>query len=229
MENQNSKRNYIRRKKTYNKSCTLVRQTLELINLVKNTKMPPIELDQLAKQHADRVEAVCWDPRTKISDDLYQQLVIKKTRELCTLLINKYAPQVNTINLLIKMHGTKLLQNKIADNQSNIISDSSTNPLPLPVFKIDDTNNSPVNIIIKENDKKEDNENDTENKPFQLTEDFQIIQPPRPESPFNCPNLFIHEPEKDPMKNEFDMLHQPTETNQFYQSFSIDFPFPLTM
>ncbi|OHS96108.1 hypothetical protein TRFO_37750 [Tritrichomonas foetus] len=124
---ENSKRNYIRRKKTYNKCMTLIRQTLELINLVKKTNIPANQITEQAKQHADLVEAVCWDPRTRITDELYQQVAIRKTRELCTSLINKQAPQVSAIHMIIQMNGLKsisALQNAPKDTKQKNISDT---------------------------------------------------------------------------------------------------------
>lgn len=102
MEDEIPRRNYIRKKKIYEKSYKLIRQTLELINLVKNVKTAPNELNKIAKQHANRVEAACWHPRIGLTDYDYQQSVIDKTQELCDLLINSYAPQVNSIRNLIQ-------------------------------------------------------------------------------------------------------------------------------
>lgn len=146
----NLKRNYIRRKKTYNKSMSLVHQTLELINLVKNTKITNTELDQLSKQHADRIEAACWDPRMKLTDDAYQQIVIQKTKELCNILINKFAPQVNTISLMIKIHGKNNLQQLAS---KNLKIEIQNNCLPMPIFYSKSDNLNTSNNFLFENEK----------------------------------------------------------------------------
>lgn len=197
----NSKRNYIRKKKTYNKSMALVHQTLELIGLVKNTKIPPSELDQLAKQHADRIEAVCWDPRNKITDDVYQQIVIQKTRELCNMLINKYAPQVNTISLLIQIHGKNLLQNipPKENPKQEIKSQAPVNHLPIPIFIPNNSNDYLLNNnIISEIDKG--------NNFFPpINDDFQLKPLLRPESPNFVTNFINHENTNDPLNVDFNI------------------------
>lgn len=196
MNNPQSKRNYIHRKKTYNMSLTLVRQTLELISLVKKVKMLPQELDHLAKQHTDRIEAVCWDPRTKITDDIYQQLVTKKTRELCNILINKHAPQINTISLLIQMHGKDFVQKMSREeNQNQGFKDKSQSvqPLPLPVFKICNTDDNQPNNILLEADKS--------NNLFSFNEEFQF----RPDSPNFLSTFINHDEINDAFNNDFSL------------------------
>jgi hypothetical protein len=87
------KRNYIRRKKSLNDSTALIKSTLCFINISKGTEMPPIELDGLARHHANMIEAACWDPRlSDMTDDTYQRLMLTKARQLCAILLCQYTP-----------------------------------------------------------------------------------------------------------------------------------------
>jgi hypothetical protein len=86
------KRNYIRRKKCLKESESVVKSTLRLINTTLPTPRSADEIDRLAGQHAAAIEAVCWDPRTsRLTDSLYQMLMLSKTRELCIALIYQHS------------------------------------------------------------------------------------------------------------------------------------------
>jgi hypothetical protein len=95
------KRNYIRRKKCLKESASLVLSTLRFINSTLPAPRSIEEMDRLAAQHAATIEAVCWDPRTsKLTDSLYQKLMVSKTRELCAALICQSSPEARTMQVL---------------------------------------------------------------------------------------------------------------------------------
>ena len=89
-------RNYIRRKRCLNESIQIIEKTLNcLANLRKDNLIKKEEISKLAKAHANEVEAACWAPRLKMSDDDYQNRMSTKTKELCLVLINKFIPIQN--------------------------------------------------------------------------------------------------------------------------------------
>jgi hypothetical protein len=95
------KRNYIRRKKCLNDSASLLKSTLSFINRTQGTQMPLTELDRVSRNHAASIEAACWDPRTNtMTDELYQNLMAQKTRQLCLTLILQSVPQGNALDVL---------------------------------------------------------------------------------------------------------------------------------
>jgi hypothetical protein len=96
-----SKRNYIRRKKCLNDSFSLVRTTLNFINTTLGVDESSDGLDRRARDHASAIEAVCWDPRTsKLTDDIYQKLMVSKTRELCLALISQNLSPGSAVQIL---------------------------------------------------------------------------------------------------------------------------------
>lgn len=90
------RRNYIRRKKCLNESINIIEKTLLCLSSIRKDKIDKSELTKLAKAHANEVEAACWTPRMKMSDDDYQNLMNSKTKELCLVLIKKLMPAIDT-------------------------------------------------------------------------------------------------------------------------------------
>jgi hypothetical protein len=89
------KRNYIRRKKYLNDSTALIKLTLRFIDMNQGSETSPTEIDRLANQHAISIEAACWDPRiSNITDELYQRLMLTRTRQLCICLLCRNLPQM---------------------------------------------------------------------------------------------------------------------------------------
>jgi hypothetical protein len=89
-----SKRNYVRRKKCLKDSVSLVKHTLAFIHRVQGASPPAAELERQARHHAEAIEAICWDPHTgRVTDSLYQELMMAKTRELCAVLLRQSVHQ----------------------------------------------------------------------------------------------------------------------------------------
>lgn len=86
------RRNYIRRKRCLTESVNLIETTLHFILTTRGEEIDISSLKKQASQHAHEVEAACWAPRTKMTDDEYNQLTLTKTKALCLLLINKFLP-----------------------------------------------------------------------------------------------------------------------------------------
>ena len=92
------RRNYIRRKRCLNESIQIIEKTLNcLANLRKDNIIKKDEISKLAKAHANEVEAACWAPRLRMSDDDYQNRMSTKTKELCLVLINKLLPPIDNL------------------------------------------------------------------------------------------------------------------------------------
>jgi hypothetical protein len=112
------KRNYIRRKKYLNDSTALIKSTLRFINTSQGSETPATEIDRLARHHAITIEAACCDPRiSNITDELYQRLMLTKTRQLCLCLLCKNLPQISPSQFL-----------------SDIVARTPP-PLPMPIIR----------------------------------------------------------------------------------------------
>jgi hypothetical protein len=124
------KRNYIRRKKCLNDSASLLKSTLSFINRTQGTQMSLAQLDRVARNHAASIQAACWDPRTNtMTDELYQNLMAQKTRQLCLTLILQSAPQGNALDVLSDIRG-------IGEQKPR----QPPAPFPLPMIKKADIN-----------------------------------------------------------------------------------------
>jgi hypothetical protein len=117
-----TKRNYIRRKKCLTDSTALVKFTLTFIHDTLRTNVSSDKLEGLAKQHASAIEAVCWDPRTHLTDNTYQKLMISKTRELCIALIWQYLPEPNAARIVSELR------------KLNLFPPSQEQTLPIPMI-----------------------------------------------------------------------------------------------
>ncbi|EAY14160.1 hypothetical protein TVAG_372930 [Trichomonas vaginalis G3] len=89
------RRNYIRRKRCLNESINIIEKTLLCLSSIRKDKIDKSELTKFAKAHANEVEAACWTPRMKMSDEDYQNLMTTKTKELCLVLIKKLMPTID--------------------------------------------------------------------------------------------------------------------------------------
>ena len=98
------RKNYIRRKKCLNESIALIEKTLFCISKIRKDQADKNELTKLARAHANEVEAACWAPRMKMSDDDYQNLMETKTKELCLVLIKKLLPTIDTSRVILQNH-----------------------------------------------------------------------------------------------------------------------------
>ena len=89
------RRNYIRRKRCLNESIDIIEKTLQIIYQFRKENVDKNEISKRARAHANEVEAACWAPRMKMSDDDYQSLMETKTKELCLVLVKKLIPTVD--------------------------------------------------------------------------------------------------------------------------------------
>ena len=93
------RRNYIRRKRCLNESISMIEKTLICIFKIRKEQVDKNEITKMAKSHASEVEAACWAPRMKMSDDDYQNLMETRTKELCLVLIKKLIPTIDTTHI----------------------------------------------------------------------------------------------------------------------------------
>lgn len=74
--------------------------TLGFIASSNGTPKQEKDLIQESTMHAKQIEAVCWTPRIKMTDEEYSNLMLQKTKELCRLLVRpillKPKAQTNT-------------------------------------------------------------------------------------------------------------------------------------
>ena len=89
MSGEKPHRLYIRRKRCLKESQKLIYETLCSIVAMKGQEVNSIQLSQEALEHATAIEASCWSPRLHISDEEFHQLTIKKTQDLCYILIQR--------------------------------------------------------------------------------------------------------------------------------------------
>lgn len=84
------KRNYLRRKKLLTENTQAIEATLSLIEQKLGRNIFPHPISQLAQYYSKTIEAFCWDPKSKMDNEKYQQLSASKTNELCHALLNQY-------------------------------------------------------------------------------------------------------------------------------------------
>jgi hypothetical protein len=117
-----TKRNYIRRKKCLNDSTSLVKSTLIFIHRALGTSIDADSVDRTARNHASAIEAVCRDPRTsRLTDTLYQQLMVSKTRELCVALICQSLPERSAVQILRELGHSHMIPR-------------GPEPMPIPIL-----------------------------------------------------------------------------------------------
>ena len=97
MSDQKNKRNYIRRKKYLNDSVTQICSTLRIIRSALHEDTPDAEIQKSALHHAQAIEAACWSPHSRLTEDEYQMIMCAKTRELCLALAKQKIPSFEGI------------------------------------------------------------------------------------------------------------------------------------
>lgn len=83
------RRNYIRRKRCFNDCMNVIAKTLRIIKQAKGEPFSEAAIKQLAIAHASEIEAACWTPRSKMTDDEYQALTNAKSCELCCAILRE--------------------------------------------------------------------------------------------------------------------------------------------
>jgi len=97
MSDQKNKRNYIRRKKYLNDSVTQICNTLRIIRDALHEGTADLEIQKRALNHAQAIEAACWSPHSRITEEDYKCIMMAKTRELCFALAKQKVPSIDTI------------------------------------------------------------------------------------------------------------------------------------
>lgn len=88
----NLKRNYVRRKKYLNDSYETIKQTLEFIRIAGKLELTDEEIHKQAIEHAQAIEAACWNPHLRLTAKEYEDITSHKTKDLCYALTQKYIP-----------------------------------------------------------------------------------------------------------------------------------------
>ena len=83
------RRNYIRRKRCFNACVDLIAKTLRIIKQARNEPFTEAQINSTAVFHASQIEAACWAPRSKMSDESYKRISMSKATELCTAILRK--------------------------------------------------------------------------------------------------------------------------------------------
>ena len=56
---------------------------------MRNEPVVETTINEMAALHASQIEAACWTPRSKMTDDDYKVLTMSKTIELCQAIIQR--------------------------------------------------------------------------------------------------------------------------------------------
>lgn len=86
-ENSNKQRNYIRRKHCLRECVKIIKMSLSYVAKATGNPISDKQLQEAADNHSKSIEAVCWAPRVKMTDEEYSALMLQKTKELCRVLI----------------------------------------------------------------------------------------------------------------------------------------------
>lgn len=115
------RRNYIQRKKCLNNSVNQIVNVLNFIQVLQKDSISPIEKQKVAFAHAQKIEAACWSPHSKLTPESYEKLISAKTAELCRVLLKKSIPQMdsNKIQQLKQQLFSKNPMLSLALNSSN--------------------------------------------------------------------------------------------------------------
>jgi hypothetical protein len=84
-----NRRNYVHRKKYLNDCISQIKATLEFIRVTRGDRSAPDDTERQATAHAQEIEAACWSPRSRLSAETYQQLMLAKTQELCRTFLRR--------------------------------------------------------------------------------------------------------------------------------------------
>jgi hypothetical protein len=111
-----------------NDSYALIKLTIGFINRNGGTHYDSAEVERTARRQAVAIEAACWDPsRSNMTDELYQTLMVEKTRQFALTLIWQNLPQDNARQVLQHLRPMSQLPNQIRKPHPESIP-----PLPLP-------------------------------------------------------------------------------------------------
>lgn len=83
------KRNYVLRKRFFNQSMAMLKDTIERLERSVGAKSDEITIQKMAESRAMEIEASCWDAKKRLKSDEYGRLVMAKTKQVCLALINK--------------------------------------------------------------------------------------------------------------------------------------------
>lgn len=95
------RRNYIRRKRCFNDCVDLIMKTLRIIKQARGEPVSEDEIRNAALCRARQIEAACWTPRSKMSDESYKKLTMLKTTELCTAILRQNLKNIDQVRLKI--------------------------------------------------------------------------------------------------------------------------------
>ncbi|OHS98473.1 hypothetical protein TRFO_35099 [Tritrichomonas foetus] len=132
--NERPRRNYIQRKKCLNASVTQIRNILNFIQMLQKDNASPIETQKVALAHAQKIEAACWSPHSKLTPEYYEKLISVKTVELCRVLLKKSIPQMDSSKIqqlkdLILQKATNFNTDSLNGNNDNSINMNINNIL----------------------------------------------------------------------------------------------------
>lgn len=90
---ENKPRNYVKKKKSLNECFEKIKKTLEDIRNDHSVTFSDEEIEKIARESTQSVEAACWSPQTHITQRQYQKFTEKKTKEVCNALRMRYTPR----------------------------------------------------------------------------------------------------------------------------------------
>lgn len=127
------RRNYIQRKKCLNNSVNQIVNVLNFIQVLQKDSVSPIEKQKVAYAHAQKIEAACWSPHSKLTPESYEKLISAKTAELCRVILKKSIPQMDSNKiqqlkqLIFSKNPTALTLNVSQLESNNVINTNSNN------------------------------------------------------------------------------------------------------
>jgi len=86
MDSHQTKRNYVKRKRSINECTKQIFGALKVIHSSTGRRTSEQELNEMATQYAKSIEASCWSRKAKYSDEEFQAITREKTNELCNTL-----------------------------------------------------------------------------------------------------------------------------------------------
>ena len=149
MNDLKNKRNYIRKKKFLNDSISQICNTLKLIKTSLNQNISDVEIQKEALIHAQAIEATCWSPHLRHTEESYQYIMATKTNELCIAIAQQRIPPslLKPLNNFNKKILPEIKSNSLPIQNSIFFTDISTPPPQLPSSSlVFDNNNSFTNF-----------------------------------------------------------------------------------
>lgn len=140
MDNNQTKRNYIKRKKCLSDATNLIKQTLELIRCLRGPNYFKVDIDKMAAAHGSTIEAACWSPHSKMTAQEYQNLMMIKAQDVSIALIKQHissaelsGTEKNHLKAIIEY----LLSAQAEKPDNNEKSEQNNSPkLPIKIHKI---------------------------------------------------------------------------------------------